>query len=274
MIEELTPQVLMSSMALIIVTVPILTLLLSVLLIWRYRRAVTRAMAVTGGFHASGAEAQHTELPQSDNPKVEGRTVGPCSRDLYRRAIRAPWHSAMRYGVAWLASALVFAVAAKFVYSFGLGLPGFFVGVWIYAWPAVLALPLMVPTSMRLWIAGVVVYFVGYSLLALWASTITNISEVKFGTVMLPARSSVTPWGMMRVWLAVNGGSTILMLLCFNRWVRAIGPLVLALVTTTITGTWFVYIALFSKQGSDAVVALSVWPPSLRAGLGMMPIRS
>ena len=257
MIEELTPQILMMSMFLIIGVAPILTLLLCTLLLWRYRRAVKHAMEATVGFHGSGAEAPPAGSPPSGNPTIKDPTVRPRSRNLYQRAIRAPRHNAMRYSVAWLSSALVFALAAHFVYPSGLELPGFLNAVWIYLWPVVLALALIGPHSMRPWAVYIAVYFVVFCLLGLWASTINNLPEYSFGAVFLPARSSVTPWGMIELWLVVNGAPTALMLLCFNRRVRAVAPLVLALVTTAISGMWFVALALFSPRGVNAVVTLA-----------------
>ena len=137
MIEELTPQILMVSMLLIIVTAPILTLLLSVLLLWGYRRTVTRAMAASEGFCDSQVKGGTAEPSQLDDPTVKKRTTSPASSNLYQRAIQAPWHNALQTTIAVLASAFVFSAAAQIVYPLDLGLPGFFVGVWIYTWPAV-----------------------------------------------------------------------------------------------------------------------------------------
>jgi hypothetical protein len=40
---------------------------------------------------------------------------------------------------------VVFALAARFVYPLRVDLPGLLIGVWIYAWPIVLALRLIIP---------------------------------------------------------------------------------------------------------------------------------
>ncbi|MGH8727604.1 MAG: hypothetical protein ACREV9_05505, partial [Burkholderiales bacterium] len=178
--------------------------------------------------------------------------------DLYRRAMRGPWHVAIRYAVAGLAFALVFALAWRFAFAYRLGAPGFLLSVWIYAWPAVLALLLIVPASTRLRTSCVAGYFVMLLSLGLWASSITDIPALKFGGIALPARSSVTPPGMMKIWLVANGVPTVLMLLCLNRRVRAVAPLVLGFMTTAISGTLIAWVALFSPRGMDAAVALSV----------------
>jgi hypothetical protein len=258
MIEELTPQVLMITMFLIIVTAPVITLLLAAFLLGRYRRAVARTMATAGGFPAAAAALQPAGASryvaqQLDNHKAALRSNSTC-----QRAISAPWWNALRYAISGLAFALVFAGAAHFVYPHGFGLPGFLIALWIYVWPLVLALPLILPASLRLSVASVAAYFAVFLLLGLWAATINDLPAYRFGAVILPARSSVTPLGMMGLWLVMNGGSTLLVLFCFNRRVRAVAPLLLVLVTTAITGALSAVLALFSAPGVDAAVALAV----------------
>jgi hypothetical protein len=250
MIEELTPEVIASSLLLIVLVTPVLTLVLSALLLGGYRRAVTRAMATAGEF---GASAPATTLASQSAPSLAGDLSGS---DLYRIAIAGPRIYAARYVAAGLAFAVVFAIASRFVYPIRLDVPGFLIGVWIYAWPVVLALPLIVPGRTRWW--AVVTYFVAFLPLGLWAMWVPDIPDVQFGGVALPARSSMTPSGMTRLWLGVNGSPTVLMLICLARRIRAIAPLVLALMTTAISGTWFAIIALSSRRGVDAAVTVAV----------------
>jgi hypothetical protein len=81
---------------------------------------------------------------------------------------------------------------------------------------------------------------------------------MQFGSVHLPARSSTAPQGIIGLWLLVNGPPTLLILLCLIRRVRAIAPLVLALVTTGISGTWLAIMALFTRSGVELAVAIAV----------------
>jgi hypothetical protein len=255
MVEELTPQVATSSLFLIIICAPILTLILSMVLLVRYRRAVTRAMAAAGEFRASVTATPQTAGP---SPYRLDDGTGHGRPGLYRLATRAPWRSALQYAVAGLAFALVFALAARFVYPLRLDVPGFLIAVWIYAWPVVVALPLIVPGPRWVWAASVLAYFVVYALFGLWAAAIADVPEYRAGGIVLPARSGATPSGMTSLWLAANSGPTILMWFCFNRRVRAVAPLVLSLVTTAITGTWIALLALFSRRGVEAAVAVAV----------------
>jgi hypothetical protein len=215
-------------------------------------------MAMTGNYHVTAVVTQPAEPSQSGKQQIDDHKVMPHSNDLYLRATRAPWWNVLRYAISGFAFAFVFAVAAHFVFPHRFGLSGFLIALWIYAWPVVLALSLVVPDSLRSSVMSVTVYFIVFLLLGLWATTINDLPEYRFGAVMLPTRSSVTPLRMMGLWLVMNGGPTLLMLLCFNRRVSSVAPLLLSLVTITITGWLAAMFALFSAPGADAVVALAV----------------
>lgn len=96
MIEELTPRLLGVALLLVIVVAPVLALLLSALLLARYRRQVTRAMAATGGFQGAETEAPTAELPPPQTRKVDDRSQASNRQDAYHRAVSAPWHNAIR----------------------------------------------------------------------------------------------------------------------------------------------------------------------------------
>ena len=259
MIEELTPQVLMIAMFLVIVMVPALTLLLSAVLLHRYRRAVARAMGAASGLNDPAAARTTPITSQPVEAVLPERTGSSKPEDLLGRALSGPWRDALRYFIAGLAFALVLALAAHHVYPSGLGLPRFLIGVWIYLWPAFLALAITAPGSWRFWGGVFLGYCTVYALLGLWAATVLNLPEYRFGAVVVPARPTVTPEAMIKLWLIVDGAPTLLMLLCLNRRIRAVAPLVLALalVTAAVSGLLAVYFALFSPRGMDAAVAVA-----------------
>lgn len=255
MYEELTPRLLSTVVANVVIVTPVATLLLSALLLWLYRRTVSRHMLATGEFDEGADETEAGGLSSngetSDHRPSEEAT-------LYRQVLRGPWSVALGYAFAGLAFALVFAVAWGFVHTNRHGVPGFLLGVWYYIWPLVPALLLTVPSSWRARSAYVAAYFTVFMLLVLWASTILDIPAQTLGAITVPARSSANPLNNARLWAVANGVPTILMLLCFNRWVRAVAPLVLGLVTTTLGGVLVVLHALFTERGTDATVAVAV----------------
>jgi hypothetical protein len=252
MIEEITPQIVASSLLLITFVTPILTLLLSALLLWRYRRAVARAMAASAAFDASVP----TMTPVASPHALPAAVAGASASDLYDAAIAGPRHYALRYIIAGLAFAMVFVVAGRFVYPLRLDLPGMLLGLWIDAWPIVLALILIIPGRTRWW--TVVGYVIAVLPLWAWGASVADILDMQFGSVHLPARSSMAPQVIVGLWLFVNGPPTLLILLCLIRRVRAVAPLVLALVTTIISGTWIAILALFSRDGAEIAVAIVV----------------
>ena len=126
MIEELTPRLLSVLVFLVVATAPVLTLLLSAMLLRRYRRTVTEQMALTGGF-----DGPATDLLIPDRPSCDGnRSERAEGATRYRLAVNGPRQEALRYIGAGLAFAIVFALAARFVYPFRLGLPGFLISVY------------------------------------------------------------------------------------------------------------------------------------------------
>ena len=264
MIEELTPQVLMRSLVLILLLSPVLTTLLCLLCLWLYRRAVTRSMEAIAGYH----HHDDTRHPSQINHLFRNRSAHvPRTTQLFDDATRAPFRDLARYGLAMLVAASVFASAAQFVFPTGLGVQGFLIGLWIYLWPLWLALPLIVPTPLRLWLACVAGYIFVYALLSMWASTIENIPEYQTGGIYLPERSGVTPFTMVQLWHAVNTVPSVLALLCFNRRVRAVAPLMLALVSIATSGAWFGLIAFTSPPLKSLFERLSE-----RIDVGMMTV--
>lgn len=255
MIEELTPVALTVLVFVVVSVVPVLTLALSALLLWRYHRSVTRHMSGRGGFQRHEEEGSPVPAARRQSNDLKGI---PAGHALYRQALRGPWRVALVYAAAGLAFALVFAIAARFVYPYRLGLPGFLIGVWIYMWPVVAALMLIVPAGWKQRLVFVAIYFALFLLFIFWAGTITDIPASHFGPTSLPARSSATPALTMKLWMIVDGVPTVLVLLCFNRWARPVAPLVFGFVTTAIAGMLTVYLALFFERGTNVIVALAV----------------
>ncbi len=255
MIEGLTPQLTQVALFLVALAAPVLTLPLAAYLLRRYRRALAKSMAISGGFPPqweSGGMAQSKRQPATHSDQRSE------AENLLGQLVRAPRRSAARYAFAGLAFAAAFSLPAQGVYPMGLGLSGFLVGVWVYLWPVVLALLWVIPGTLRQSLLYLLIYFLGFTLVGWWAATISNEPAVNIGALLIPARSTVTPETLLRLWFLVNIVPTLLVLLCFNRRVRAVAPLLLAWVTTALAGTLVAILTLFTEQGSDLAVELSV----------------
>ena len=251
----LTPWILSILLIIVVSVASILTLLLSALLLWRYRRAVLRNMAASAGFNQPAPDVPALPpLPIERAPTIDEKVAALT----YQLAMRGPRCTVLSYFMAALGFALVFAIAAQFVYSFRLGIPGFLVGVWIYVWPIVPATLIITPLSWRLTLGLIAGYCAIFLLLVIWASTVFDLPATQFGALKLPARSSANPETSTKLWLIVNTAPTLLVLICFNRWVRSVAPLALSIITITVSGMLAAYLALFSSCGVDLAVSVSV----------------
>lgn len=244
--EEITPRTLTALTFLVLVLAPAVTLMLSMLLLALYHRTVR------GQMQAAGDESSFVEIPVA-LPAGE-----PAPHSFAPDLDRGPRRVALRYAIAGAVLAATFATAAPFVYPHRLGLPGYLVGFWIYLWPAPIALALVLPAGWRTRLALFGGYFAMFALLIAWAGTVKDLPALNSAGIRLPARSSATPQLTLRLWFAVSGAPTLLVLLCFNRWVRAVAPLVLAFVTTVLIGLWVVLLAIFTEAGVEAFVSFAV----------------
>ncbi len=257
MIEELTPGVLATSLVLILLCAPVLTALLASTFLWRYRRAVVATMSS----HSGSERSLHYPTVAKDG---SADTLGPPAGSpgvLYRYACRAGLYDLAGFLAAVLLAAVPLSFAAQHVYPRGMGMAGFALGLWIYAWPLVPAAALILPLSLRLMTGTAMLWLLIYALLALWGSTYTNIPAQHLGGVTMPERSGVTPLTMGMLWLAVNGVPTALCLLCFNRRVRAVAPLVLLLVTLLVGGLWSAWIWASMPFGFGLLVSVAEMLP-------------
>ena len=198
-----------------------------------------------GSFHASVPADASARGIAAARHRSGIRPAAICTGERYAR----PGTCAIHYAVAGLMFALVFALAARFVYPFRLDLPGFLIGVWIYAWPVVLALPLIVPGPMR---RGQCASRLLRCVPALGAM---GSLDRRYPRIQVRRSRAAGPFlgdavGNDETLARRERRPTVLMLFCFNRWVRAVAPLVLALVTTAISGTWIAFFALFSREAS------------------------
>ena len=251
MIEELTPQLLMVAVLLLAVVVPIVALLLSAVLLYRYRVAVRAAMSASVGFDQ---DARRQDAHATIGAEHQRNVTTVDEQALFGRMRQGPWRQLLRYLVPGLAVALMYTAAAHVAYPHQLGIAGSSIALWIYLWPYFVVAPLIVPARPSLWAMWFLGYMLIYALLGAWAATVQDIPAYRFGAIEIPARSSVTPQGMAKLWLVVNAPPTLLVIISFNRWVRAVAPLMLALVAAAVTGVLAVYFATFSKQGADVVV--------------------
>jgi len=263
MIEALTPHLLGVSLFLVAVLASVITVIASMILLWRYRVAVRRAMAASAGVDNATANFPPT-------PRGAGAEDPQRSWSLTESAHHAQQRLLLRYALAALAFAGVLSFAAQLIFPFGLGVAGWLVGVWIYLWPLALCAPMVVRAPWRRWVVWFFAYFACLLLLGAVASLVTNVPAYRVGALDLAARSAMTPFTLARIWLIANLVPTVLTGLCLNRRMRAVAPLVLALSAMTLSGWMFIYFLSYSPLGLAIADGLGVpwWALALGAVIG------
>lgn len=215
-------------LATIVLVSPVLTGLLSLLLLWVYRRAVIRGMSKLtgpGDAHATygaisplgGAGTRPLRIVTMD---AASAPVGAVGRDSTSDAART---SLRRLGLAYLLAGMAYTLCLTVIYlfffEFTLGrLLWFLVD---FSWPTVFAAFMLLAMDRR-GQAGIVGTYLAVA--------------VVVGSWVLLRSPDVGPADVVLRWLTVNGPGTLLLLLFLVRRVRAVGPLLLPIMVAGVTG--------------------------------------
>ena len=251
MLEELTPQILSVSMLLIVLLAPPLALLLSALLLWRYKRAVLRAMASSAAGVPGTSDGTLSALPPSGNGS--GRALG-TGLEL-ARLLTAPRLASGRVVLGGLAYALTMAFAVLVVYEQMRTLPRFALAAWVVLWPVIPALALTAAAPLRTSVIALVVYAAPIVVIISAALLSPAAPLPTFGDEYAAIRAALSPPEVLHAWLVANAAPTFLLLLFLNRWTRAVGPLVVTFVTVVLIGCLVSFLALATPRGMEVLAA-------------------
>jgi hypothetical protein len=259
MIEELTPLLLAGTLMLDILAASALTLLASVTVLGLYRRRVLQAMAVGSGEAAIAADAPDDRAP-----------AFPAGRgdEFYRRALRGPWRAEWRDAIAGLVFALLMTIALALAFP-ALSPPQRLVWyAWGYSWPVLLAWLLTGPGGLRATLLALAAYAAPLLLGTLYALT-AEVAPLRSDIDVAALRDAITPFDAAKGWLVANGLPTALLLMFLNRRVRAVGPLLLGLITVATTGVVLAWLAVFTKAGSGRFAGVTVAIAEAGAAAGL-----
>ena len=254
MIEEITPQIVIVTALFVIVVAPSVTLPLSALLLWRYRRAVIAAMSTRAADATEVAEPAAEPVVHERRSRGGGRPVD----ELYREIVRTPWRYACRYAVAGLGFAMVMAISFSLVRNVRLASVFFLFWLVLCAWPIVLVVVLTAASTWRAIGIAVGGYFAVFIVVGVLAATMPYHAGLRLGAFRFDAQPVITPLRGAAMWVALNFLPTVLLLACLNRRVRAIGPMLLSFVTVVATGITIAGLSMFSRSVSESVIALTV----------------
>jgi hypothetical protein len=207
-----------------------LTALISIFLLWLFRRAVLRGMSARAGATETPTPSVGTGAAAAAGIQplgivtVDRRTAMAKTSEAdvnYQSAARSLRQVASVYMMAGLVYAVILSLAWTVMAGGGFLPVRFLLLVSYYAWPIVLALGLIMAIGLgeRLAVAGVYFAIVfAFTLLSL-----ILVPDLRLGELIF-------------LWLFVNGPGTLLLLTFLNRRVRAVGPLVLAFTVAGVTG--------------------------------------
>ena len=244
----------------VLVAAAILALIVSLLILRRYRRAVIRSMQRRGsneireptGFLPSDEPHQPPDSAVSYDFISGGAplTSGVQENSLYRQAKRQNCLTAAIYAVAGVCFAA--AMTAAFLRSSGMEfLPLRFAFItWANSWPIVLTVGIVSIVTRRARLIFLLCYF----------SIGTALS-----TALLAKSPDLTIGQLVYLWFDPNVVPSLLLLLFLNRRIRAVGPLVMVLMLIGVAGaSLFVSVAganpKLLRAMSDFAFSLGVGP--------------
>jgi hypothetical protein len=251
-----------------------LALVAAVALRWLYLRAVRRSMLrpVPSPAAWSDDDPPLPTHPASADPPSRRLEIAPAprpTRAAVRAAGRGPWVVLTIHSVAGLAYAS--AMTAAWVWMAidllgGIGWHAWKQMLWFclfYVWPVVILVSLLVKLSWRTMAVVVVLcaaLFIGVTWLALGGLSATVPPDVDLpGGLIAPARVSLLQ--VVDTWWTMNGVATLLVLAFLVRPIRAIGPIMVALMTTAVAGVIGTVLLLTRGHSAD-------WFASLATDLG------
>jgi hypothetical protein len=209
-------------LTMVLIVAAVFSLVLSLFLLWRYRRAVIKSMRRHGRtdlLDQKGFLQQYEAHKPPDEELVftfagaEGLDAAASKKNpLYRQARRRPWLAAFVYAIAGTCFAAIMAVA--FLLSAKMAFLPLRLSylTWANAWPVLLTTNLVAVTSRR----GRLILLAGYFLCGL-----------VFGVLLLDRSPDLTVAQLAYLWLNVSMIPSLLLLFFLNRRIRAVGPLVL-----------------------------------------------
>jgi hypothetical protein len=251
-----------------------LTIIASIFILWRYRRAVARFMLTQAGEveHQSVSEAQSeavSALGQEDSVPNQAISVSwpPENRladHLYRLTISEPSWRACKYAVAGVLFALLLGLSGFLAFSQtqvnylrAAAHPlQFLFMVLTFAWPIVLTTHIVAAAGRRKLRLIVLGYFFVLIALGLLVALTPTEEAVHVGVLMLPAWSGESPIHLVGKWSLFNLLPTLLFIIFRHRRVRAVAPLVLSFMTVVSAGVLGIMTAAY-VYWEAAVAAIS-----------------
>ena len=216
-------------------------------------------MRTDGGATPAPGDTSTSSQVTAAGPALKMTTIGASTslehtggdNTRFQQAMRLPWTTVLAYAAGGVAYATVLA-AAQLIADESFSLLRFILMTCIYAWPVVIAINIILPSTARLRAVSGSIYLV--ILLGVFAVAALLSTDVSVPDLFLS-------------WAIFALPPTILLLLFLNRRIRAVGPMVLTFTVLSVTGA---NVALAFVASSDtalgAVAGLAVFVGSNAIG--------
>lgn len=229
----------------VVLLASLMTILLSWLLLSRYKKSVGQLMLACGNSTSHPAEYSRHEADDTLGPGLACSNISADSHAdlLYRRMIAGPWLYAARYALAGMPFAVVMSVSFGMAFSQAqinpLGAADhplqFLLMGWLFAWPVVVAALLITKLNWQNKCALLCGYFVILIILGALLTLMPTEAISLWGKRAI-SWSGETPARVAAKWFMLNIVPTLLLVTFRNRRIRAVAPLVLAFMTAVATG--------------------------------------
>ena len=241
----------------VVIAGSIAAFLVSLVTLWFYRRAVLKAMNRRVGAN------KNPPAPATEQSVVRPESVGELSlsvsdafadstysdESLFKQAHRALRRSALVYASAGIIFTLILCVAVLWSTDMAFLPARFIMLFWVYGWPIVLTLLFIAATSRREVLLLCGGYFAVLVLLSAWA--LARSTELTMAQIVV-------------LWIITNLPPTLLMYASLARLIRAVGPLVLVLMLTAITGA----VLALTLAGNNEALLRFIATLAFAVGLG------
>ena len=237
----------------ILITAALLTWPISAALLAIYTRAVRRSMRrmASGGDDAQRARSQSSPsaivnagrvLPDLAPPVpievglMDATVVDnalPAASAFLRRLVREPWRTAACYALAGVAYSIVITVVLLSSMNTPLLPLRFTTLAWVFGWPTVISVAMVAGSVHRVKVA------VGLAYATIFAGLC--IVGVQFSP-------DLTLRQLAMLWAIDNGPPTVLLMICLNRRIRAVGTLVLPFLLLALLGADLLLAAVGSQD--------------------------
>ena len=242
----------------IVLVSAVLTAIVSVLLLWLYKRAVVRSMSASSGAPPPVSRVNSPVVP-SKSPGLTITTIGAGDpvAGVGHAAYQATSASLRRLGIVYMVAGLAYAfvLSLPWMVTAGGGFPLTRL-LWLvvcYAWPTVVTLLLVVTTTRRQ----------GYIVAGIYFGLVVAVSSI-----VLMRNPAAGAGDLIYLWIFANGAGTVLLAAFLTRRIRAVGPLVLAFMIAGVTGASL----LVTLAGSNDTLLRAIVEAGGAFGLGAIAL--